>query len=128
MEQFLEFAVNNWMLVTALLALFALLAWDSSHKAGPKVSTHEATRLINQNNAIVLDIREKADFKAGHVVDSINIPNAQVTNRIEELGKHKSDPIIVKPLKTMGLNKYFALVAALWNGPIAIYPWSKNNN
>ena len=132
MEQFLEFAVNNWMLVTALLALFALLAWDSSHKAGPKVSTHEATRLINQNNAIVLDIREKADFKAGHVVDSINIPNAQVTNRIEELGKHKSDPIIVvcktgqtasaasKALKDNGFEQVYRLGGG-------IMEWTNNN-
>lgn len=132
MEQFLEFAANHWMLVSALIVLLALLAWDSSHKAGPKVSTHEATRLINQNNALVLDIREKADFKAGHLVDSVNIPNSQVGNRISELEKHKSDPIIVvcktgqtasaasKTLKDNG----FAQVYRLSGG---IMEWTNNN-
>ncbi|NVK37267.1 MAG: rhodanese-like domain-containing protein [Gammaproteobacteria bacterium] len=132
MGQFLEFAANHWMLVSALIVLLALLAWDSSHKAGPKVSTHEATRLINQNNALVLDIREKADFKAGHLVDSVNIPNSQVGNRISELEKHKSDPIIVvcktgqtasaasKTLKDNG----FAQVYRLSGG---IMEWTNNN-
>ena len=132
MEQFLEFTVNNWMLVTALLALFALLAWDGSHKAGPKVSTHEATRLINQSNALVLDIREKGDFKAGHVVDSVNIPNSQVINRVSELEKHKSDPIIVvcktgqtasaasKALKENGFEQVYRLSGG-------IMEWTNNN-
>ncbi|MGR6871725.1 rhodanese-like domain-containing protein [Pseudomonas sp. HK3] len=132
MEQFLEFTVNNWMLVAALLALFALLAWDGSHKAGPKVSTHEATRLINQSNALVLDIREKGDFKAGHVVDSVNIPNSQVINRVSELEKHKTDPIIVvcktgqtasaasKALKENGFEQVYRLSGG-------IMEWTNNN-
>ncbi|MFY0699441.1 MAG: rhodanese-like domain-containing protein [Bermanella sp.] len=132
MEKLLEFVVNNWMLVSALLGLFALLAWDSGQKAGPKVSTHEATRLINQSNALVLDIREKADFKAGHVVDSVNIPNAQVTNRISELEKHKTDPIIVvcktgqtasaasKALKDNGFEQVFRLSGG-------IMEWTNSN-
>jgi len=132
MERLLEFVVNNWMLVTALLGLFALLAWDSGKKAGPKVSVHEATRLINQSNALVLDIREKADFKAGHLVDSVNIPNSQVTTRIAELEKHKTDPIIVvcktgqtasaasKALKDNGFEQVYRLGGG-------IMEWTSNN-
>ncbi|GAA6134666.1 rhodanese-like domain-containing protein [Oceaniserpentilla sp. 4NH20-0058] len=132
MAQFVEFVANNWILVSALLVLLTLLAWDSGQKAGPKVSTHEATRLINQNNAVVLDIRDKADFKAGHLVDSVHIPNSQVAERISDLEKHKSDPIIVvcktgqtasaasKTLKDNG----FAQVYRLSGG---IMEWTNNN-
>lgn len=94
MEQFFEFAVNHWILTSILIVLLALLAWDSSHKAGPKVSTHEATRLINQQNAVVLDIREKKDFKAGHLVDAVNIPFASLESRLDEL-QDKERPVIV---------------------------------
>jgi rhodanese-related sulfurtransferase len=132
MEQFLEFIMNNWMLVSALLALLALLAWDSGQKAGPKVSTHEATRLINQQNAVVVDIREKADFKAGHLVDAINIPNSQVTNSLVDLEKHKTGPIIVvcktgqtasaasKILKDNGFDQVYRLSGG-------IMEWTNNN-
>lgn len=132
MEKFIEFAGNHWELVLALVALFAALAWDSGKKAGPKVSTHEATRLINQHNAVVLDIRDKADFKAGHIVDSINLPTTSVENRLSELEKHKNTPIIVvckagqtasgisKTLKDNG----FADVYRLTGG---IMEWTNNN-
>jgi rhodanese-related sulfurtransferase len=124
--------MNNWMLVSALLALLALLAWDSGQKAGPKVSTHEATRLINQQNAVVVDIREKADFKAGHLVDAINIPNSQVTNSLVDLEKHKTGPIIVvcktgqtasaasKILKDNGFDQVYRLSGG-------IMEWTNNN-
>lgn len=131
MEQFLEFAINHWMLTSILIALLILLAWDSSHKAGPKVSTHEATRLINQNNALVLDIREKKDFKAGHLVDAVNIPFASLATKLDEL-KDKERPVIVvcksgqsasaasKQLKDAG----FASVYRLQGG---MMEWTNNN-
>lgn len=132
MAQFFEFIVNHWMLVSALIVLLVLLAWDSGQKAGPKVSTHEATRLINQNNALVLDIRDKADFKTGHLVDSVNIPNSQVNERISDLEKHKADPIIVvcktgqtasaasKVLKDNGFDQVYRLSGG-------IMEWTNNN-
>jgi rhodanese-related sulfurtransferase len=132
MEQFIEFATAHWILVGLLAGCFALLTLDASLKAGPKVGTHEATRLINQENALVLDIRDKGDFKAGHLVDSVNIPNAQINNRLGELEKHKETPVIVvckagqtassaaKILKDNG----FASVYRLSGG---IMEWSGNN-
>jgi len=132
MAQFFEFIANHWMLVSALVVLLILLAWDSSQKSGPKVSTHEATRLINQNNAVVLDIRDKADFKSGHLVDAVNIPNSQVAERLSDLEKHKSDPIIVvcktgqsasaasKTLKDNGFEQVYRLSGG-------IMEWTNNN-
>jgi rhodanese-related sulfurtransferase len=106
--------------------------WDSGQKAGPKVSTHEATALINSKNAVVLDIRDKKDFNAGHLVDSVNIPTTQVANRISELEKHKNDPIIVvcktgqtasaasKTLKENGFEQVYRLTGG-------IMEWTNNN-
>jgi rhodanese-related sulfurtransferase len=132
MEQFVEFVTNHWMMVSALAIMFMALMWDSGQKAGPKVSTHEATALINSKNGLVLDIREKADYKGGHIVDSVNIGNAQLLSRIAELEKNKNDPIIVvcktgqtasaasKILKDNG----FAEVYRLSGG---IMDWTNNN-
>ncbi len=132
MEQFIEFATSHWILVGLLAGCFALLAWDGSHKAGPKVGTHEATRLINQQNAMVLDIRDKKDFKDGHLVDSLHIPTAQINNRLEELEKYKASPVIVvcktgqtaaaaaKILKDNGFSEVYRLAGG-------IMEWSGNN-
>lgn len=132
MGQFFEFAANHWMLVSALMGLLVLLAWDSGQKAGPKVSTHEATRLINQQNAVVVDIREKGEFKKGHLVDSLNIPNSKIVSSLADLEKHKDTPIIVvcktgqtasaasKTLKENGFSSVYRLSGG-------IMEWSNNN-
>lgn len=132
MEQFFEFATNHWILVSIFIGLLTLLMWDSGQKAGPKVSTHEATRMINSQNAKIVDIREKGEFSAGHIVDSINMTNAQIKDRITELEKFKDSPIIVvcksgqtasmasKTLKDSGFDQVYRLQGG-------IMEWQNNN-
>jgi len=129
MEQFFEFFVNHWILASILLGLLILLALDSNQKSGPKVSTHEATRLINQQDALVLDIREKKEFKAGHIVDALNIPFTSLATRKDEL-KDKARPVIVvcksgqtasaasKMLKDAGFAEVYRLSGGMmdWTG------------
>ncbi len=95
MEQLIEFATNHWELFLALVVTLALLAITESRKAGKSVSTQQATRLINRDDAILLDIRAKKDFKGGHILNSINIPYADLDKRLSELDKYKARPVIV---------------------------------
>ncbi|MCL6415004.1 rhodanese-like domain-containing protein [Aestuariirhabdus sp. Z084] len=95
MEKLLEFITNNPILVSTFLGLLTLLVWTESRKGGKTVTTQQATRLINSENALVLDVREKKDFSAGHIVDSTNIPYAKVAERSSELGDDKDRAIIV---------------------------------
>lgn len=132
MQQFFEFAVNHWVLVSILAALGVALMIDGNLKAGPKVSNHEATALINRENALVLDIREKADFKSGHLVDALNIPQSQLINQLETLGNDKNRPIIVvcKTGQTASIatkllkDKQFTRVYRLAGGMLE---WKQNN-
>ncbi|MDO6562750.1 rhodanese-like domain-containing protein [Amphritea sp. 1_MG-2023] len=124
MEQVLEFITNNIMLVAAWGLTLAMLLWTEQNKAGKSVGTHEATRLINKDNAVILDIRPKKEFTAGHITDAVHIPVTELDKRISELDKHKQKPIIVvcnigqtagaasKKLKTAG----FANVVRLSGG------------
>ena len=121
MEQFIEFATAHWMLVSALVVLIGLLVMDGSAKAGPTVTPQGATMLINRQDAIVLDIRDKKDFNTGYLLDAINIPQSSLASRMSELEKHKSKPIIVvcktgqtassasKALKAAGYDQVFRL-------------------
>ena len=43
----------------------------------------------------VKDIRDKADFKAGHLVNAINIPYASLAQRMNELEKERERPIVL---------------------------------
>lgn len=95
MTRFLEFLINHWILSGLWLVLFgALIAYVNS-KSGKGVSPHQATLLINKQNGVFLDIRERKDFEKGHIVDAINIPLAKLHERIVELDKKKDLPIVV---------------------------------
>jgi rhodanese-related sulfurtransferase len=95
MTRFLEFLVNHWILSGLWLVLFAALIAYMNSKQGKTVTPHQATLLINKQNGVILDVRERKDFDKGHIVDAINIPLAKLHERITELEKKKDVPIVV---------------------------------
>ena len=93
-----EFLLNNLALVALFLASGALLLWpELSRFAGGAnaVGTLEATRLMNQPGALVLDVREDAEFASGHLPKARHIPLAQLGTRIGEIAKYKEKPVVV---------------------------------
>ena len=95
MEQFIEFAINHPLHVGSLVALGSALAFTELRKGGQTISTQQLTQLVNQKEAIVLDVREKAEFGKGHIVDAINIPYTKINDRSAELEAHKDKTIII---------------------------------
>ena len=114
------FLDNIWLIGIAILSGGALL-WPNLQRRGAKVSTLQATQLINQGKAIVVDVREPAEFSAGHLRDAKNIPLGELSNRVGELDKFKSKSVIVvcqtgaragkatSQLKKAGFNEAFGL-------------------
>ncbi|MEH6577456.1 MAG: rhodanese-like domain-containing protein [Amphritea sp.] len=95
MEQLIEFATNHYLLIAAWVLTLVMLLWAEQRKGGKSVDTHEATRMINKENAVVLDIRPKKEFATGHITKATHIPVTELDTRITELEKHKQKPIIV---------------------------------
>ncbi|SDT89631.1 rhodanese-like domain-containing protein [Halopseudomonas salegens] len=95
LQQLIEFIGNHYLLTTAFLVILALLIITESRKAGQAVGPQQATQLINREQALVVDVRSKKDFAAGHIVDSRNIPADQLAKRMSELEKHKDQPILL---------------------------------
>lgn len=95
MARFLEFLVNHWILSGIWLALFATLGAYLHSKSGKSISPHQAIMLINRQDGVFLDIRERKDFEKGHIVDAINIPLPKLNERSVELDKRKELPIVV---------------------------------
>jgi rhodanese-related sulfurtransferase len=93
-----DFLLNNLALVALFLASGALLVWpEISRFAGgaSSVGTLEATRLMNQPGALVLDVREAAEFAAGHLPRARHIPLGELAKRVDEIAKFKDKPVIV---------------------------------
>ncbi len=61
----------------------------------PQVGAAEAVQLINRRDALVLDVRDSADFSSGHLPNARHIPFAELDGRMREIEKLKSRPVIV---------------------------------
>ena len=60
-----------------------------------QVGALEAVQLMNRRDALVLDVRDAAEFAAGHIPRARNIPFAELSDRLRELEKFKAKPVIV---------------------------------
>jgi rhodanese-related sulfurtransferase len=91
----MQFLIDNWLLVAAALASGGLLVWPtiSTAMAGPALGHQGATRLINDRDALILDVRESAAFAAGHLPNARHVPLADLPKRIADLPARK--PVIV---------------------------------
>lgn len=95
MDRLFEFAGNHIELVGAFFGLLFLLWWTERSKSGQSLSPMQATQLLNNEDAVVLDVREKKDFNEGRITGSIHIPFASLKTRIDELAKYKQKQIII---------------------------------
>lgn len=94
-----EFLLNNAALVALFLASGVMLLWPEISKlsgaGGAQIGTFEATRLMNQGPALVLDVRDEKEFAAGHLPKARHIPAKELPTRLAEIGKYKEKPVIV---------------------------------
>lgn len=98
MDQISQFLVQHPVLFSALGLVIVLLIVNEMSGAitGEKrLSPLEAVRLINDRAALVLDVRAPADYKKGHILNALNVPQARLNDRLNELGKDRARPIVV---------------------------------
>ena len=95
MDQLFTFIGNHPFLVGAFVVLLALFIKNETSRGGATVSAQELVTLVNNDGALVLDVRDKSEFDAGHIVDAINIPYGNLETRMDELNKYKDKPIVI---------------------------------
>jgi rhodanese-related sulfurtransferase len=119
----LKFVTDNKYVVAVAFVSGAMLVWPALRRgvAGATISTLQATLLINQQNAVVLDVREAAEYEKGHMLNARNIPFGELGARAGEIDKHKAKPVIVvcdngnrsgraaTVLRKLGFEQVFAL-------------------
>lgn len=95
---YVEFFRNNVLLIGLALGSGIMLLLPSLKKSAggvPNLTTTEAITLINRQHALVLDVRDDAEFANGHIVDAKHIPLDKLAERLNELAKYKEKQILV---------------------------------
>lgn len=121
MALFLEFFAQQWVLFAALLAVVVMLVMHETRKSGPSLTPQQAINLVNAEDGVFVDLRDAAEYKAGHIVDALHIPATKLGARMDELNKFKQRPVILvckmgqsagaagKQLKTAGFEKVYKM-------------------
>lgn len=93
MDFFLQ--TNNLMLIATAILSGAMLLWPLIQKkrAGAVIGTTAAVQMINQKDALVIDVRPLATYQNGHIPHARSIPLSELDQKIGNLSKDK--PIIV---------------------------------
>lgn len=99
MQEIMPFISKHPMLSVAWLALLAaviVLTVKNQFSRVKEVVRGEAIRLINKEEAVVVDLRNRDDYRRGHIANAINLqPNEIKNGSFGELEKHKAKPVIV---------------------------------
>ncbi|MGD8567027.1 MAG: rhodanese-like domain-containing protein [Gammaproteobacteria bacterium] len=96
MQQLIDFAANNAILVIAFFVLLGLLLRTYITPGGAKsVTASQAVQLINHEDALLLDVRTQEEFQKSHILNAINIPLGLLDSRIADIQEQKARPVVV---------------------------------
>ncbi len=107
----LPFLIQHWELSTAFVALLILVVLEERKTSvGGRfaVSPTAAVTLINREKAVVLDLRTADQFQAGHIVDALSVPFADLDTELKSLHKYQQRILLI----VCPLNKSATLVMA----------------
>ncbi len=85
-----EFLLQNAFLAgaTVFLGGATVYMWSQSGD-GVSVNVHETVMKVNQVNALVVDLRGKADYDKAHVPGSRHVNASEVEDRAKDLAKRR---------------------------------------
>jgi rhodanese-related sulfurtransferase len=91
-----KFIIDNWMLISVAVASGGMLMWPAIQGAtAGSLTPALAVQLINRERAVVVDVCETEEFAAGHVGGAKSIPLNQLEQRLPEVVKNKTVPLIL---------------------------------
>ena len=90
-----EFALENifWVGLAALSA--SGLMWTLIRDNAQSVDAADAVLLVKRDKGVFVDIRSAADFAAGNIAQSRNIPAAELPKRTTDLDRYRDKPVIL---------------------------------
>ncbi|HYQ71361.1 MAG TPA: rhodanese-like domain-containing protein [Gammaproteobacteria bacterium] len=140
-NQLIEFTGNHPMLVAAFAAILAMLIGGELRQRLSGVNAvgpGEATRMLNHDNAVIVDMREDKDYREGHIVSAVHTP-ASNSDAVQKLEKFRDRPVIVycrsgqtsagfcRKLHKQGFPSVYNLAGGVLGWQKAGLPLSKNS-
>ena len=95
MDTFFLFISQNFIaFMLLILSIVALILYES-RKGGTKLSPSEATRKINKEVALLIDVRPSQEFSSGHIAGSINVQEDRLDQYLNANKHPKEKPVVL---------------------------------
>lgn len=91
----MNFILDNWALVAVAAVSGGMLLRPVLQGAGGGLTPGAAVQLINRDKAVVIDVREPAEYATGHLVGARNIPVGELEAKLANSVKNKALPLIL---------------------------------
>jgi len=109
MDRLFEFVVSHYILVSLFAAFLVAILVLEARRGGAKVSSQGLVSLMNKDEAVIVDIRDRKDFAQGHITGSVHIPLNNVKSRANELNKFKDKDVQIVVVDKMGQHSAMAV-------------------
>lgn len=83
------------MLAGSFAILLVLFIRNEMNRGGTGISTQKLVDMVNREEAVVVDLRDKKEFDQGHLVGSLNVPYSTLETRVDELTRYKERPLVL---------------------------------
>ena len=93
-----EFIKHNIIFIGLAIGSGFALLWPMLNRGATgaaNINATEAVLLLNRSKPLILDVRDAAEFAAGHIQGAKNIPVAELAGRLKEIEKFKDKPVLV---------------------------------
>lgn len=93
----MDFIIQNWVLILIALASAGMLLWPALTSGGGanSLTPPQAVQLINREKAVVVDVCSPEEFASGHLTNAKNVPAAELENRLTQVVKNKTQPLLM---------------------------------
>ena len=142
-DQILEFSTNHPVLMVSFAAITGFILFTEYRNVTAKFTSlgpSAAISIINQDDSVLLDVRENNEIADGMLADAIHIPLSNIAKRLSEMDKHKDKSVVVycrsgnlstavcRSLTSKGFEKVYNLSGGIMAWQDAHLPVSKKNN
>jgi rhodanese-related sulfurtransferase len=86
-DQYFFFAIIGLIVLLVLFRKFRL-------RSVPRITVEEAGERVRRGEAMMLDVRQESEFRAGHIQGAVSMPPGKFAARLDELKRHGRKELI----------------------------------
>ncbi|HDZ59896.1 MAG TPA: rhodanese-like domain-containing protein [Actinobacteria bacterium] len=92
-----EFLSDNIWLILVLLfgSSYLWMRYGFYLRGIRQVNVKKASRMVEDEQALIVDVREKHEYAAAHIPGSRNLPMSQIRSNVKAIEKYRDRPLVV---------------------------------